>query len=79
MGDGRGDGPFPPLVMEVGVWERASGALEPAGRSRNTESMVVPPFLNSSCIEDKTFTSWAVEDKVGSQSGELLRKISSFS
>ena len=72
MGDGIGDGPFPPLVMEVGVWERGSGALEPAGGSRNTESMLVLPFLDSSCIEDETFTSWAVEDEVGSKSGEPL-------
>jgi len=48
--------------MEVGVWERGSGALEPAGRSRNNESMLVLPFLDSSCIEDE----------VGSKSGEPL-------
>ena len=57
VGDGIGDVPFPPLVMEVGIWEHASGALEPMGGSRNTKLMLVLPFLDSSCIEDETFTS----------------------
>ena len=40
VGDGIGDGPFPPLVMEVGVWGRGSRALEPAGASRNIDSPI---------------------------------------